>query len=135
MEPASLYKLLEPILYIVFFLIAFGLAQSAWLYWRQVGYKGRVHWTIMEIRVPREVLRGAKAMDQFLTSLWGLLNLRWGVKETWFDGEITRWFCTGLRFIPKKPMPIRFSLTTIMKNRPAMRRGVSWIRLPAFLKL
>jgi len=114
MEPASLYKLLEPILYIVFFLIAFGLAQSAWLYWRQVGYKGRVHWTIMEIRVPREVLRGAKAMDQFLTSLWGLLNLRWGVKETWFDGEITRWFCFELvgsnqmtRLFVRFPTPLK----------------------------
>ena len=73
--------------------MAFGWAQSAWLFWRQEGYRGRVQWLIMEIKVPREVLKGAKAMDQFLTSLHGLLNLRWGVKETWFDGEITRWFC------------------------------------------
>ena len=80
------------VFYFVAFAAAFGLARSCWMFWRQQGYKQRINWALLEIQIPRETTRGPKAMEQVFASVFNLRNEQNGPKETWLDGEISRWF-------------------------------------------
>jgi len=62
------------------------------MFWCQEIYKNRFDWVLLEIKVPRETLKGPKAMDQVLSSVFNLRNFPIGPKEVYWDGEITRWF-------------------------------------------
>ena len=77
-----------PILVFIIFLIA----QDALLFYSQSKFKSKIEWDIFEIRIPREVEKGPKAMDQFFISLWTLFNTPSGWKEKYIDGEVTRWY-------------------------------------------
>ena len=72
--------------------VAFYLARSSWSFWREEIYKHKIDWALLEIRIPRETTRGPKAMEQVFASVFNLRNAPVGPKETWWDGEITRWF-------------------------------------------
>ncbi|MEK7203700.1 MAG: hypothetical protein AAB627_01310 [Patescibacteria group bacterium] len=61
------------------------------LFSSQSKYKSKIEWDIFEIRVPREIKKGPKAMEQFFVSLWTLFNIPTGWKEKYIDGEVTRW--------------------------------------------
>ncbi len=80
------------VFYFAAFAAAFGLARSSWMFWRQQGYKQRIQWALLEIQIPRETTRGPKAMEQVFASVFNLRNEQNGPKETWLDGEISRWF-------------------------------------------
>lgn len=46
----------------------------------------------MEIRIPREVTKSPRAMEQVLLAMSTLRNAPGDVRETYLDGEVTRWF-------------------------------------------
>ena len=79
------------ILYVIAFFVLFFLAKSAWMFWREEVYKSKLNWALLEIKVPREVLKGPKAMEQFFAALFGLKNEAESFKEAWWNGEITRY--------------------------------------------
>src|SRR3989344_5060561 len=85
----SIFDLLLPP---VALLVSIYLAKSSWQFWKQSGYKTRINWIMLEIKIPRENLKGPKAMDQFLMSIFNLRNRQNGPKEVYMDGEIPRWF-------------------------------------------
>ncbi len=114
MEPFSLWQFLSPILYILLFIVAFELSESCWFFWRQTMYKNKIQWLLLEIKIPRETTRGPKAMEQIMASVFNLRNSRVGPKETWIDGEVTRWFSIEVaatknttRFYLRIPKPLR----------------------------
>src|SRR3989344_856482 len=79
------------ILYIVVAVLAFLLAKSCWKFWREEVYKSKMPWVLLELKVPREVLKGPKAMENFFAGLFGLKNEAETFKEEWWNGEITRY--------------------------------------------
>lgn len=80
------------VFYFAAFALAFAFARSCWMFWRQTHFKNRMNWVLLEIQIPRETTRGPKAMEQVFASIYNLRNKEDGPKETWIDGEITRWF-------------------------------------------
>ena len=85
---------LAPFKWIVFPVLsffAFLIARDAFLFYSQSKFKSDIEWDIFEIRIPREIEKGPKAMEQFFASLWTLFNTPMGWKEKYIDGEITRW--------------------------------------------
>ena len=70
----------------------FALARSALMFWREENYKHNINWILLEIKIPRETTRGPKAMEQFFAGIYNLANSPNGPKETFVDGEITRWY-------------------------------------------
>src|SRR3989344_8342879 len=70
----------------------FLIARDALLFYSQSKFKSGIEWDIFEIRIPREIEKGPKAMDQFFISLWTLFNTPSGWKEKYIDGEVTRWY-------------------------------------------
>ena len=78
--------------WIVSFLILFTLATNMWLWWKQILFKNKMEWTLLEIVPPREVRKSPKAMEQILTTIYSLKNAPGDFFEKWIDGEVTKWF-------------------------------------------
>lgn len=85
-------KSLDWILSVLLFVVSVRFAASCWMFWREEHYKHNIKWEFMEIKVPREILKGPKAMEQFFAGLYTQSNTPDDWKEKWWDGEITRWF-------------------------------------------
>ncbi len=85
---APLKWIILPILAFFVFLIF----RDALLFYSQVKFKNEIEWDIFEIKIPREIEKGPKAMEQFFASLWTLFNTPVGWKEKYIDGEVTRWY-------------------------------------------
>jgi hypothetical protein len=67
------------------FIILLGLVHSAWFFWRKSMYK-EIEWVLLEIRIPREIKKNPKAMEQVLTAIHSLRNTPGTLAEKWWDG-------------------------------------------------
>lgn len=74
------------------FLAFFFLARSLWLAYVQEYFKLAIPWTMFELRIPREILRNPRAMEQIFMTIHGVRNSPSSIKEKWWQGEITMWF-------------------------------------------
>lgn len=71
--------------------LVFLIVRDALLFYRQSKFKSEIEWDIFEIRIPREIEKGPKAMEQFFAGLWTLINLPTNWKEKYIDGEVILW--------------------------------------------
>lgn len=68
------------------------LFRSLWLFYKQSQFKEAINWSLLELRIPREVKRSAKAMEQVLAVLHGLRGAPGNFKEKYIDGQVANWF-------------------------------------------
>ncbi len=69
----------------------FFMTYGTWFAWRQRVFEHTIKWDLLEVRIPREILKSARGMDQVLQSIAAMGN-SWGdLQEKYGDGEITRW--------------------------------------------
>lgn len=69
------------------------------MFWREEVYKSSrklIPWVFLEIRVPREVLKGPKAMEQFFAALRPLANQPRTWVKKYIEGEVPRWHIIDL---------------------------------------
>ena len=72
-------------------LILFNIFKQSWLYSRHVHYFGTLEYTLLEIRLPQDVLKTPKAMEYVLVGLHGVWDeLKW--RDIWIKGEVLPWF-------------------------------------------
>ncbi len=74
------------------FVILLPAGISTWLYWRQEIFKKKLNWVVLELKMPREIRKNPRAMEQVFTSFHALRNAPADIAEKWWDGEITRWY-------------------------------------------
>jgi len=74
------------------FIILWPLFSSTWLYYRREKFKSEIKWVLLELRIPREIRKSPRAMEQVLEALHQLRNVAGNFREKWWDGEVTRWF-------------------------------------------
>ncbi len=74
--------------------ILLPVARSTWLFWRQELFKHSGEFTsiLLELKVPREVHRSPRAMEQLLMTIHALRNEATDLRELYWDGEVTRWY-------------------------------------------
>src|SRR3989344_442545 len=73
------------------FTILFREFETLWLFWRRQMFQTEgTPCILMEIQMPREVLRTPRAMEQVLMSIHGLRNTAADPEEKYWDGEVTR---------------------------------------------
>lgn len=99
------------------FFILWPLFKSTWIGWRQFEYEHSPEFrmNMFEIRIPREVRKGPRAMEQVLMALHALRNTANDLQETWWDGEITKWFTLEICSFGGE---IRFFIRYYHKQRP-----------------
>lgn len=86
------FQILGGLWWLWLFIIAFVLLKSAWLYYRMMLYKKAVRWTLLEIRIPRELRKSPKAMEQILNKIYSLRNNATNISEKYWEGEVTLWW-------------------------------------------
>ncbi len=72
--------------------VSIFLARSTWLFWRQELYIRSSKYILLEIKIPREVRKSPKAMEQVLAGIHALRNFPGDLAEKYWWGEVTRWF-------------------------------------------
>jgi len=74
------------------FIISYKAFESLWLFWRQELYQhsSEFKMIMLEIRMPREVLKSPQGMEHVLNSIAALRNVQSDPEEKYRDGEITR---------------------------------------------
>ncbi len=76
------------------FFIVFPVAKSTYLYWKNVFMEHE--WlskaALVEMKIPREVLRSPRSMDQFFQAVAALRNAEGDLGEKYMEGETTRWY-------------------------------------------
>lgn len=79
----------------VFILIG-PLFTELWLFWKQETFKHHIDWTLLELRMPREVKKSPKAMEQVLAAFHSLRNAPSDFQDKYLTGEVTKWFSLEL---------------------------------------
>jgi hypothetical protein len=76
------------------FLILLPIFKSIYLHWRQENFKHSKAFDmgILEIKMPREINKSPKAMEQILMAIHSLRNAPGDFQEKWINGEVTVWF-------------------------------------------
>ncbi len=72
-------------------LILLPVARSTWIYWRQLIFQHSMKYTLLEMRVPREIMKNPRAMEQVLRSMHSMRNAPNNLREIYWDGEVTTW--------------------------------------------
>lgn len=81
------------------FVVLIFIVPQFWLAYVQEYYKRSIKWVVFELRIPREVRKTPKAMEQVFMALHAVKNSASDVQEKWWDGEVTMWFsCEAVSF-------------------------------------
>src|SRR5689334_3772744 len=62
---AFLWPFLKAIAPAVLFLLLFAIVRSLWLYWRNRIFESSLTFKLVELKMPREITRSPRSMDQF----------------------------------------------------------------------
>ncbi|MBI3420443.1 MAG: hypothetical protein HY006_00075, partial [Candidatus Sungbacteria bacterium] len=73
------------------FLFLFVAARSLWLAYIREHYQRSTKWVLLELKIPREVRKAPRAMEQVFMSIHTVRNSPNNIKEKWWDGEVTLW--------------------------------------------
>lgn len=79
--------------WLLLFIILLPLARSTLLFWRQKVFSAKLSWTVVEMKIPREITKSPRGMDQVFKALASLRNYASNVEERFVDGEVTVPFC------------------------------------------
>ncbi len=74
------------------FAVLLYLTEQLWLHWRQELFKRAIKFSVVELRMPREVTKNPIAMEQVLRSIHALRNSAGDIREKYWEGEVTVWF-------------------------------------------
>ncbi|MEK7553232.1 MAG: hypothetical protein AAB504_00880 [Patescibacteria group bacterium] len=99
----------------------FKIFEQVWLFYKQSLYKKAIKWTVLELRIPREVLKTPKAMEQFFINLHSLKNEPGNFLEKYTDGEVTLWWSLEIASLGGK---IHFYIRTPKKHRKMFEAGM-----------
>ncbi len=75
------------------FLVLVYLAFSIWMAYVQDYFKKSIKWVMLEMRVPRELRKSPRAMEQIFMSMHAMRNSPGQVKDKYWEGETSMWFC------------------------------------------
>ena len=76
---------------ILVLLVFFPLFLSTWMFYINEYFKTHIKWVLLEIKVPREIDKSPRAMEQVLSTIHSLRNIPTDVEEKYWIGEVTRW--------------------------------------------
>ncbi len=75
------------------------IAPGLWKAYIQEHYKRSIKWVLFELRIPREVRKTPKAMEQVFAAIHSVQNSASDLQEEWWDGEVPMWFsCEAVSF-------------------------------------
>ena len=85
-------KIVAKLWWLWLFMFSAVLLKNIWEYYRAMVYKSKIRWSLLEIRIPREIRKSPKAMEQILNKLYSLRNTPENFVERYWEGEVTEWW-------------------------------------------
>lgn len=73
-------------------LILWVLFFSVWNRWRRHLFLQEEYYTLIEVKISREIIKGPKAMEAIFANVNGLVNAPDSITEKYWLGEVTHWF-------------------------------------------
>lgn len=95
-------------------LALFNILEQALLFYRQSLFKKEIEWTILEMKIPREVLQTPRSMEQFFINLYTLKNEASDIQEKYVEGEVPLWWSFEIASFGGK---VHFYIRTPKKHR------------------
>ncbi len=80
------------IFFVGLFALLKPLAESFWFFWRRQKFALAQPYVLLELNIPREILKSPKAMEQVLNTIATLRNTPPSAKAKYIDGEVPRSF-------------------------------------------
>lgn len=74
------------------FVVLLPVVYSTWLYWRNLIWDAKDRYTMLELFIPREILKNPRGMEQVLKAIHTMRNAPGDIEERYWDGEKTRTF-------------------------------------------
>ena len=99
----------------------FEIFRQAWLFYKNSLFKQKIEWTFLEIKIPREVLKTPRAMEQFFKNIHSLRNEPGDFMETYNDGEVTLWWSLEIISLNRK---VHFYIKTPKKHMKIIEAGL-----------
>ncbi len=65
---------------------------EAWISYARSHYKAKTSWVFFEVKIPREIRRGPKAMEQLFSSLHSFISGPSDWYDYYWEGEIKLWY-------------------------------------------
>ncbi len=109
-----IFSIIITVVLLILAVAFFKLFQQVWLFYKQSLFKNSIEWAFLELRIPREVLKTPRAMDQFFMNLYGMRNAPGDFLETYIEGEVTLWWSFELASFGGK---IHFYIRTPKKHK------------------
>jgi hypothetical protein len=83
-------------------LVLFPLVWHFWLQLRRLQFKEKIEWTLLEIKIPKEVEKSPKAMEQVISGFHGIFKKgnKW---RRYFHGGLTPWLSLEIVGIAGQP--------------------------------
>ena len=89
------YVYRNPITWLVIlgvFVLLLKIFRETWLFYRQGIFKNSIDWVLLEMKIPREVDRTPRAMEQFFKNIYDLKNFPGNFLEKYIEGEVPLWW-------------------------------------------
>lgn len=72
-------------------LALFFIFRELWLFYIRTLYLGSVKWKMLEVKVPREILKTPKAMEQIFAAVHGIYPYGFRFWEKYWEGKVDPW--------------------------------------------
>lgn len=92
-----------------------------WLWWRREKFWAGIKFVVLEIKIPKDILKPLKAMEQAFSSIWGNIYDPPDWWEVWIDGKELKSFT--LELVSKGGEP-HFFIRVPEKNRDAVEASL-----------
>ena len=87
-ELSTIWKVVELWWWVPAPFILYWRARELYLWWRQELWFDKLEFVLLEIKIPKEISKPLKAMEQVMTCIWGIMYDPPGTwKEEWIDGQ------------------------------------------------
>ncbi len=124
LDSSTIWAFISPfflLLYLIPPIVLAYLLNSAVLFYKQLQFKNALNFEMFEIRIPRLIEKGPKAMQQFFNAVASLRNEPGDWHDNYIDGEVTRWFSVELasfsgqtRFFMRVPGKLRSTIEAML---------------------
>lgn len=101
--------------------LLFRLFIETWIFYRRTLFKNDIQWSLLEIKIPREVMKTPRAMEQFFINVHGLRNTAGDFIEKYFDGVVTLWWSLEIASFGGE---IHFYIRTPKKHKKTVEAGL-----------
>lgn len=84
----SILKFITPALWIAIPILLIFAFLDLWLFYRRLKYVNGLKWKILELKIPKEVIKSPKAMESIFAAVHNIWSFGINRSEKWFQGKV-----------------------------------------------